>query len=111
MKKAFVFGAMMMAGAEAARTKTKAEVLKEQLQNFNRGTMKAMQANPDDTTSDCYTTTTLVNDEIAELFNFDTYASGTFSLAGFQDRYNVMSVFISQQYEACMVTEYTMKWD
>ena len=33
-------------------------------QNFNRGMMKAMQTDMDDTSADCYTKTTATNDAI-----------------------------------------------
>ena len=111
MKTAAVCLATMMVGAEAARTKSKTQVLGEQVAAFNLGMMKAMQGNPDDSTSLCYRSALTVNEEVQDVFDFSSYASGGFAISDFMERFNVLQIYLMDQYNACGVFEYRMKWD
>ena len=46
------------------------------LQDLNRGFMQSLQANPNDTTTDCYVTTTTTNTEIAYMMDGANYSTG-----------------------------------
>ena len=110
MKRSLILTATIAAGIEA-RTLSKTEVLSEQAQAFNRGCMRAMQSNPDNLDTSCIIKTEEVNLQLANVFDFSTYTSSTFDLSTLIDRYSEMQIYMMEEFEACMITEYALKWD
>ena len=110
MRKTCILGAAIAAGVEA-RSLSKTEVLSAQVQGFNLGCMRAMQSNPDNLDTACVAKANDVNLELANVFDFSTYTSSSFDLSTLIDRYNEMQIYLMEEFEACMITEYVMKWD
>ena len=81
------------------------------LQNFNRGAMMQITADPTDTTTDCYTKTTEVNTLIEYMFDETNYSTGELNQAEFLDNFQICSFSYMEQVESCGLNELLITLD
>lgn len=106
-----LFGAALIATAAHADFTATVKQIGADLAKWNKGMMKSLQVNPDDTNTQCYKNTVAVNAEIEKLFDFSQYKTGTFDFFGMLDQYNVLMIKMSAAHEACSFKSYTIKVD
>jgi len=112
MMKKLTTGLVMAAGvAEAATSRTKLKVLSDSLAAMNLGAMRSMVSNPDDQTSACLEQVALSNVEIEKLFDYDTFAEGSFNINDFLSTLSVIQINMTEQQHLCGMDQYLQTWD
>ena len=88
-------------------TETTVERYGRYLEEINRGFMLSMQAQPSDTTTDCYTAALATNVELNKMFHADSgvYATGELTQGEFFEQFQVMGFKMVEQFDACGVNE------
>ena len=71
------------------------------LTDFNMGTMRSLQANPDDLGTSCVGKTWQTNMLLEEMFNASTYTDSTFNQQEFLDKFQTMNIQAMDQFEKC----------
>lgn len=81
------------------------------IQDLNRGAMKAMQKDMDDDTTDCYYAATATNESIEAALDLTNYSSETFSFATFTDYGQVTAIQLMDQFTRCGYNNYLIELD
>merc|ERR1712038_278546 len=81
------------------------------LQQMNTGTMKALQADPENPSGDCIDLTDETNVLIQAMFDPANYTGGVINQAEFQENFQIMSFKGMEQLEACGGNELLIKLD
>ena len=81
------------------------------IQNLNRGATKSLQSNPNDTTTDCYTSTTETNALIDYMMTETNYVDNEISQSEFQENFQIMAFALMDEFENCGVNEFLIVLD
>ena len=81
------------------------------IQDLNRGATKSLQSNPDDTTTDCYTSTTETNTLIEFMMTETNYVDDTITQSEFQENFQIMAFALMDEFEKCGVNEFLIVLD
>lgn len=73
--------------------------------------MASFQANPDDTSSGCFTATTESNELIEFMFTETNYIDETFSQSEFTENFQITAFSVMDQFEQCGVVEFLTVFD
>ena len=81
------------------------------LQDFNKGSMKALQTNPDDDTTTCVTKTVETNVLVDILFKGENYSNGAINQAEFTEKAQITTFALMDQFENCGVNGFLIVLD
>ena len=105
-----IFASALMASLATADVQSDILQFGTDLATFNSGMMSALQVNPDDATY-CKTATDEANVEIVKMFDFNTYASGTFDFFSFLDQYQITMIKLDIEGQECGYRQYLQRMD
>ena len=80
-------------------------------QKVNKGFMQEMQAEPSDTTHECYKTTAATNSLLAIAFDFPNFSTGSFDIAEFSEKIQVSLIKGNQELEDCGYNKFLIAFD
>ena len=80
-------------------------------QKVNKGFMQEMQAEPSDTTHECYKTTAATNSLLAIAFDFPNFSTGGFDIAEFSEKIQVSLIKGNQELEDCGYNKFLIAFD
>ena len=81
------------------------------IQDLNRGATKSLQSNPNDTSTDCYISTTETNALIDYMMTDSNYADNEITQSEFQENFQIMAFALMDEFEKCGVNEFLIVLD
>ena len=81
------------------------------IQKVNKGFMQEMQAEPSDTTHECYKTTASTNSLLANAFDFPNFSTGGFDIAEFSEKIQVSLIKGNQELDDCGYNKFLIAFD
>ena len=81
------------------------------LGDFVQGTCAAMQEDPTDTTTDCYTYCSATDAAIVDMFTVSGYQSGTFNMGDFYNKLNIFLIKMQLHFDKCNYNNFLMVVD
>lgn len=81
------------------------------IQKVNKGFMQEMQAEPSDTTHECYKTTASTNSLLAIAFDFPNFSTGGFDIAEFSEKIQVSLIKGNQELDDCGYNKFLIAFD
>jgi len=81
------------------------------VQKVNKGFMQEMQAEPSDTTHECYKRTAETNSLIAKAFDFPNFSRERFDVAEFSEKLQVSLIKGNQELEDCGYNKFLIAFD
>ena len=81
------------------------------LTQLNRGGTKALQSNPNDTTTDCYVATTESNSLLTAMMTDSNYSTGTINQAEFSEKAQIFLFQLMDEFEKCGINEFLIVLD